>query len=81
MSAAFFVTGTDTDVGSSPIGFARSGSSLVTSTVNAGADGEASRAYALNVTDGTFSGVSTTEGTQVFLLYFRIIHNRLNHRV
>jgi len=63
--------GDDLDVaGTGAIGFARSGGSLVNVTGgSAGTDGPAAQelTYALHVTDGTFSGVSTTEGTQIFL--------------
>jgi hypothetical protein len=63
--------GDDPDVPlSGAIGFARSTSSLLTiSTNDAGADGASAQPlnYALSVADGTFSGVSTTEGTQIFL--------------
>ncbi|MDP1708674.1 MAG: retention module-containing protein [Gammaproteobacteria bacterium] len=50
------------------IGFAASAGSLVTlSGGSFGADGGTAVSYALKVTNGTFSGVSTTEGTQIFL--------------
>jgi hypothetical protein len=62
---------TDTDVpGSPPIGYARSGSALVTATGgNAGADGPATQelSYGLHVVDGRDSGVKTTEGTEIFM--------------
>lgn len=64
--------GDDPDVaGSGPIGYAASTSALVTlSGGSFGTDGAAatnSVVYSLTVTDGTFSGVSTTGGTQIFL--------------
>jgi hypothetical protein len=56
------------------IGFARSGTSLVSlSGVDFGSDGPlggsaaAGTSYALNVVDGTFSGLQTTEGVGIFL--------------
>ncbi len=50
------------------VGYARSGGSLVAvSGGSGGADGLASTSYALTVTSATASGVSTTEGTQIFL--------------
>ncbi len=63
-------TGDDPDVTANPIGYARSVSSMVTVTGGSGgADGEASRVYTLSVSSstGAASGVSTTEGTQIFL--------------
>ena len=64
--------GDDPDVaGTGPIGYAASTASLVTPGGGSfGADGPAltgSVAYALTATNGTFSGVSTTAGTQIFL--------------
>ena len=62
--------GDDLDVAANPIGFARSTSSMLTlSTNDAGADGPAAQPlnYAISVADGTPSGVSTTEGTQIFM--------------
>ena len=62
------VGGDDPDVGDNPIGYARSDSALVTPTGGSGgSDGIASTSHALKVTDNTFSGVSTTEGTDIFL--------------
>ncbi|WP_176593615.1 S-layer family protein [Sphingobium sp. EM0848] len=52
------------------IGFARSGGSLLTTpTGSFGSDGAGTvpLSYALSVSDGTYSGVSTTGGTQIFL--------------
>ena len=60
---------TPKDSGNS-IGFARSGASLLTApTGSFGSDGAGSvpLSYALSVSDGTYSGVSTTGGTQIFL--------------
>lgn len=52
-----------------PIGYARSGSSLVSLTGDFGADGAGATplAHGLVVTDGANSGVSTTGGTRIFL--------------
>ena len=55
---------------SGPIGYARSGGSLLTiSSGDAGADGPGANplTYAISVSNGTFSGVETTAGTKVFL--------------
>ena len=64
--------GNDPDVaGSGAIGYALGGGSVVTLAGGSfGNDGPAalgSVSYALSVTDGTFSGVRTTEGTDIFL--------------
>jgi hypothetical protein len=64
--------GDDLDVaGTGPIGYAVSAGSLVTlSGGSFGSDGAAPSnpvAFAIHATDGTFSGVSTTSGTQIFL--------------
>lgn len=65
--------GSDDDVAvkdNGAIGFARSTASLVTVTGGSfGADGPGtvSTNYALGVTDGTWSGVQTTEGVDIFL--------------
>ncbi|TKW79513.1 MAG: tandem-95 repeat protein, partial [Bradyrhizobium icense] len=64
--------GDDLDVaGTGPIGYAASAGSLVTlsggSFGNDGAAASNSTTYALVVTDGAPSGVSTTGGTQIFL--------------
>ena len=63
--------GDDLDVaGSGAIGFARSTNPLLTITGgNSGADGPAGQdvTYAISVVNGTYSGVQTTGGTQVFL--------------
>ncbi|MGH6781214.1 MAG: hypothetical protein ACREB5_03790, partial [Sphingomonadaceae bacterium] len=56
--------------GSGAIGFARSTGPLVAITGgSAGTDGPAAEelSYALSVVDGTYSGVQTTEGTQIFM--------------
>ena len=47
------------------IGFAASPGDLV--ALSGGSQNPATAEYALSVTDGTFSGVSITEGTQIFL--------------
>jgi len=47
------------------IGFAASAGDLV--TLSGGSQNPATVEYALTVTDSTFSGASTTEGTQIFL--------------
>jgi Ca2+-binding RTX toxin-like protein len=52
------------------MGYAVSSAAAVNVTASYGADGAATSGamtYALNVTNGTFSGVSTTAGTQIFL--------------
>ncbi len=64
--------GNDPDVaGSGAIGYALGGGSVVTVAGGSfGNDGPAalgSVSYALSVTDGTFSGVRTTSGTDIFL--------------
>jgi VCBS repeat-containing protein len=61
--------GNDPDVVDNPIGYARSGSALVTPVGgSASTDGEASHETSLDVSSaGAFSGVSTTEGTDIFL--------------
>ncbi len=60
--------GNDADVAvkdNGAIGFAASPADLV--TLSGGSASPASVQYALTATDGTFSGVSTTDGTQIFL--------------
>jgi hypothetical protein len=63
--------GDDPDVaGTGAIGFSRSVNSLLTVTGGiAGADGGVNPAvnYAISVSNGIYSGVSTTSGTQIFL--------------
>ncbi len=64
--------GDDLDVpGTGPLGYAAGGAAIVSlSGGSFGADGQAASGattYALKVTNATFSGVSTTEGTQIFL--------------
>jgi hypothetical protein len=63
--------GDDPDVaGTGPIGYAASASGLITVTGgSAGADGPASTelTYALSVTNGTDSGLTTTDGSKIFL--------------
>src|SRR5207302_7647517 len=62
--------GEDGDVaGPGAIGFAKSGSSLLTVGGNAGADGPAATelSYSLTVSNGTDSGLTTTDGVKIFL--------------
>ncbi len=58
-------------LGGTPLGYAAGGAAIVSlSGGGFGADGQAASGattYALQVTDTTFSGVSTTGGTQIFL--------------
>jgi hypothetical protein len=64
---AIVATGSDPDVAAKDngaIGFAASAGSLA---IPSGGSTPVTVEYALSVIDGTFSGVSTTEGTQVFL--------------